>query len=382
MEKHEDIIVYRNRSFYCAFPSVVRLPDGELIVAFRRAPNRKQFGAKIKFHSDPNSCLALVRSRDNGASWSSKPELIYAHPMGGSQDPCMTLLSDGSIITSSYAWAPIDKNMTADDFPGFTVRREAILPGNEEEEHPLGVVMMLLGGYLVKSTDRGQTWNEMPPPPARHTHPVPGYDDIVSRYFNRGNILEGADRRLYWAVRDVQGLLLLISDDRGESWRKESLMIPADQVTANETSLVETAAGDLVAFSRTAGFDDHGVVVRSRDRGKTWEPWQDSGIIGHPYHALKLPDNRIFLAYGYRHEPYGVRARLLDPECQRFDAEELIIRDDGVSYDIGYPWCCLTADGKVLVVYYLNMNRDIVGIDRTPDDGQGSCHIAAARVTV
>ncbi len=32
MKKIEDIIVYRNRSFYCAFPSVVCLPDGELIV--------------------------------------------------------------------------------------------------------------------------------------------------------------------------------------------------------------------------------------------------------------------------------------------------------------------------------------------------------------
>ncbi len=47
MKKIEDTIVYRNRSFYCAFPSVVCLPDGELIVAFRRAPNRKRFGASL-----------------------------------------------------------------------------------------------------------------------------------------------------------------------------------------------------------------------------------------------------------------------------------------------------------------------------------------------
>ncbi len=382
MKKIEDIVVYRNRSFYCAFPSVVCLSDGELITAFRRAPNRKRFGAKLKFHTDPNSYLVLVRSRDNGTTWSPEPELMFAHPMGGSQDPCMTLLSDDAIIASSYAWTPIDKNMTGDDFPGFSVRREFHLPGNEAEEHPLGVVMMLLGGYLVKSTDRGRSWQEMPPPPARHTHPVPGNDAVANRYFNRGNILEGSDRRLYWAVRDDQGLVLLISDDRGESWRKESLMVPEDEVKVNETSLVETAANDLVAFSRSGGFKDHGVIVRSRDHGKTWEPWQNSGIIGHPYHALRLPDNRIFLTYGYRHEPYGVRARLLDPECRCLDSEELVIRDDGVSYDIGYPWSCLTTDGKVFVVYYINMNRDIVGIDRAGDSELGACHIAAARVEV
>ena len=379
MKKLEDIVVYRDNTFYCAFPSVVCLPDGELIVAFRRAPNRKRFGAKLKFHTDPNSYLALVRSRDGGRTWSEEPELMHAHPMGGSQDPCMTLLSDGSIIASSYAWAPIDKDMTPDDYPGFGVLREL---QNQGESHPLGMVVLGLGGYLLRSTDRGKTWRELPPPPARNVHRAPGYEDIVARHCNRGNILEGSDRRLYWAVTSDEGLRLLVSEDGGESWRKESLMVPAKEVKVNETSLVETAGGDLVAFSRSADFKDHGVVVRSRDRGKTWEPWQDSGIVGHPYHALRLPDGRVFLAYGYRHAPYGVRARLLDPGCASLESDELIIRDDGVSFDIGYPWSCLTADGEVLVVYYINTSRDIVGIDRAGDDGQGSCHLAAARVEV
>ena len=28
--------------------------------------------------------------------------------------------------------------------------------------------------------------------------------------------------------------------------------------------------------------------------------------------------------------------------------------DDGGSGDLGYPWSCLTGDGRVLVVYYFN----------------------------
>ena len=35
--KIKDLIVYQNERFYCAFPSVVCRPDGELLVAFRRA---------------------------------------------------------------------------------------------------------------------------------------------------------------------------------------------------------------------------------------------------------------------------------------------------------------------------------------------------------
>ena len=120
----------------------------------------------------------------------------------------------------------------------------------------------------------------------------------------------------------------------------------------NETSLIETPRGDLVGFVRTANLDDHGVIVRSTDLGETWERWQDSGIIGHPYHAVRLPDQTVLVVYGYRHAPYGIRARAYDPECRQSLGPEIILRDDGGSADLGYPWACVTADGRALVVYY------------------------------
>src|SRR5688572_28976680 len=93
----ETVMIYEDARFYAAFPSVVRRPDGELLVAFRRAPERRAFGEKGVTHTDSNSYLVLVRSRDNGKTWSKEPELIYAHPFGGSQDPCMLQLNDGTI---------------------------------------------------------------------------------------------------------------------------------------------------------------------------------------------------------------------------------------------------------------------------------------------
>ena len=78
------------------------------------------------------------------------------------------------------------------------------------------------------------------------------------------------------------------------------------------------------------------------------------GIIGHPYHATRLPDGKVFVIYGYRHAPYGVRARVLDPECEQFIGEELVLRSDGGNGDLGYPWATLTNDGRLLAVYYFN----------------------------
>lgn len=71
--------------------------------------------------------------------------------------------------------------------------------------------------------------------------------------------------------------------------------------------------------------------------------------------ALRLNDGRVLLTYGYRNEPYGIRARILNPECTDFaTSPEIVIRDDGGNWDIGYTWATQFDDGRVLVVYYYN----------------------------
>ena len=66
----------------------------------------------------------------------------------------------------------------------------------------------------------------------------------------------------------------------------------------------------------------------------------------------------MFLVYGYRHKPYGIRARILNAECTDYStAEEIIIRADGGSTDIGYPWTVMLDDNRVLVIYYYNIEN-------------------------
>ena len=348
--KVKDIVIYTNADFYSAFPSVVTRPDGELIVAFRRAPYRQIFGEKGTSHVDPNSYLVLVRSKDNAASWTSEPELIFAHPFGGSQDPCMIQLQDGSIVCSSYGWARVNDDV-AETFDA-TIRH-----GN----------FVFMGGYLLHSKDGGDSWQGPIIPPT-----VPGtaisnvFGDPCPAY-NRGAMTQGANGRLYWACAVIAQLNprrtevhLLTSDDRGYTWSYACPIATDEKASFNETSLYETPQGDLVAFLRTANFNDATVVARSTDGGKSFHPWQDSGFQGHPHFALRLPDNRVLLIYGYRHEPYGIRGRILDAECRNFEtAEEIILRDDGGNGDIGYPWATMMADGRVLVTYYFNKSNGL-----------------------
>jgi hypothetical protein len=141
VHKLQDIVIYQDDKFYSSFPSIVRRPDGELLVAFRRAPDRRRFGAHGYTHTDPNSYLMLVRSRDDGKTWSSEPELIYADPFGGSQDPCMVQLRDSSIICTSYGWSLMPSDGAAS------------LKGTFRHSD-----FAFLGGYMVRSKDGGHTW--------------------------------------------------------------------------------------------------------------------------------------------------------------------------------------------------------------------------------
>jgi len=104
---------------------------------------------------------------------------------------------------------------------------------------------------------------------------------------------------------------------------------------------------------RSEGLEDDACLARSTDGGKSFLPWQRLGFRGHPLHALRLPDQRVLLTYGYRHAPLGIRARILNPECtDAATAPEIILRADGTTTDLGYPWSVQIDAHHVLVVYY------------------------------
>jgi len=344
VKKLKDVVVYRDDTFYSAFPSIVRRPDGELIVAFRRAPDPRSFGDAKYTHTDPSSQLVLVRSSDAGETWTKEPTLLWAHPRGGLQDPCMLQLDDGSLLCASYGWALIPEDRSQK-------LKEVTRHGD----------FVFLGGTLYRSEDGGDRWSEIELPPTEGEANLGPFGKPVPAY-NRGAMCQGKDGRVFWVTarenidgKKGAGTHLLISSDRGKTWTYSCPVAVDDKVTFNETSLYETPNGHLIAFMRTAHLDDNTVIAHSTDGGKSFQKWESAGWKGHPHYALRLPDQRVLLVYGYRHAPFGIRARVLNPECTDFkEAPEIVLRDDGGHGDLGYPWATMVADDKALVVYYFN----------------------------
>ena len=93
----------------------------------------------------------------------------------------------------------------------------------------------------------------------------------------------------------------------------------------------------------------------SPDDGRSWYMLETPRVSNHgnPAHMIRLRDGRIALTYGWRNAPYGVRAMLSSNEGLDW-GPEIILRDDGANWDLGYPRTVQRSDGKCVTAYYFN----------------------------
>ena len=91
----------------------------------------------------------------------------------------------------------------------------------------------------------------------------------------------------------------------------------------------------------------------SHDDGKSWYKLDQPNIdnAGNPATLTRLKNGALAMAYGWRHAPFGIRAKISQDEGQTW-GEEIILRCDAASWDIGYPRTVLRPDGKCVTVYY------------------------------
>jgi hypothetical protein len=98
-------------------------------------------------------------------------------------------------------------------------------------------------------------------------------------------------------------------------------------------------------------------AAESRDDGKTW---RNLGKVadtdlgernGNPPALVRLSDGRLCVAYGYRAFPFGIRVKASDDNGRTW-GEDLALRADGATWDLGYPRMVVRPDGKVVTMYY------------------------------
>ena len=361
------ITIYKGTDHHSAFPEIIRLQNGELLTVFRQAPVRPGTGvygerdSKVThLHQDTSSRAALVRSLDDGLTW-DPASLVIVDPADGKQDHNMGMISQvssGEVIVNNMR---LFANLNAEGIAKLDGKR-TVWP--DRPTRPFNSIAFD-SLYLVRSSDNGHTWGTPQPfgietmtywshtgktgivelPDGTWLAPFQGHAASESQGLTGGD----------WDRRDR--IYVARSRDQGRTWGEPSTVIydPEGRISFHEPPLLRLKSGRLLTVARTDGADGFMYQAFSDDDGWTWQGLQRTPIWGHPCNLIELRSGRVLCTYGYRSEPYGIRACFSDDQGESWDiGREVVLRDDGMHVDLGYPASIERKDGSILSTYYFH----------------------------
>ncbi|HPA17576.1 MAG TPA: sialidase family protein [Verrucomicrobiae bacterium] len=313
---HVNIAVDPERHF--AFPGVARMKNGDLVVVYREASIHMD---------DPEGKISLSRSTDGGRNW--LPRVTAVDRAGiDDRDPAIFQMSDGTAI-------------------------------------------LTFADCLCVSGDNGLTWGK--------PRPTPVFGPRGAVEDEGGHIVYGGLQRcVQRELTKIEGRAITLqadaacrSRDKGMTWERVGVaaytayMPGARDFIWYDEPFMCVMPRRYWIFAARVDLDGLARIIRSSDRGATWEPIITTSVWGYPQHLLPLRDGRLLMSYGYRRPPYGIRACLSSDCGKTWDLDnEIVIRMDGGTpggrprkvgdTDLGYPASIQLEDDTILTVYYHN----------------------------
>lgn len=347
-----NVVVYRQAGRFGGWPANHGIWSwgDEIVVGFEAGHYKYSERGHAIDYTRPAEHL-LARSLDGGETWSiEKPESLLPPP--GTKMANVPTEPGGKPAID----CPLAIDFTHPDF-AMTIRMASHQNGPSR---------------FYYSYDRGKTWNGPYKFPdfgeagvaARTDYLVNGkYDLTAFVTVSKPNAREGRP-------------VCVRTRDGGRSWRMLAYIgpQPPGRDYAIMPASVRLAKNSILTVFRRRHWIE---AWRSDDDGRWWTfkniPVPDTGR-GNPPSLTKLEDGRLALVYGYRAEPYGIRAKLSSDNGETW-SDAIVLREDGGNWDLGYPRTVQRTDGKLVTVYYYNnapnAERFIGGTIWDPGKGQG-----------
>jgi len=348
-------IVYRNDREFCGWPfycGLWKFPDGDVVAGFKKIPSAYASGGEISHTrlTVGQGRLFLIRSSDDGVTWDPDSQqavfdladdvgrILREHGDSYAGDAALDFLDPNVVVMAGALPALLKPDsrawIRASADGGRTWRKPILLPldglANLTGHGPPTVRadgMCLLG----LSTTSADGWTNRPlvyaSPDGIRWH----FLSFVTAAIDGGSaVSDRAGPVIFGAIRHFYTRLLALRDGR---------------ILAS------------VRFQRDATGVMWTDVFESEDGARTWRFLSRVNDWGAPGDLVEMKDGRVVCVYGYRLAPAGIRARTSE-DGGRTWGRELILRDDGGSWDLGYPRVIETMPGKLLATYYMNRRDD------------------------
>ncbi len=287
----------------------------------------------------------MINLDAKGRPLSDKVDCLPMDPEAGDQDPSLLVLENGRVLLTSFSYYHLPSDVAQ-------YLKGARRLGDS------GDYFLSWGSHISVRDADSEQWlyhHRFLPRSASFGRMISPTGNKQKAGASRGQATEWSGNIWVPVYGESRHSAALYQSSNGKDWHFHAIVAcdSTGTIQYQEPALCADPDTGLVCFMRTAGADkDYLATAVSRD-GIHWSEPKLHNLAGHPHHPLRLRDGRVFLTYGYRNQPSGVRAVILDqPTADPDLAREWIIRDDGRGTDLGYPWSTQLADNIVLTVYY------------------------------
>ncbi len=357
---------------YAGWPTVCARQNGELIVGF---------SGDRDAHVCPYGKVQLVRSSDNGTTWSA-PETVV-NTVFDDRDAGVIQLKNGNILLSTFnsfyykkaldvAKKAMNSSVKKGDITKIMTSKMRVNPDFYKpwEKHIELISekdFESLGSFIYLSADGGKKWSSAIKVVGSSPHGPTELSDGRLLYVGKYE-----DRRSDAGNGDI---IVEESTDGGKSWRVISKIEPPKGFKKNhcfEPHAVECADGKIVVHVRNHK-TWYLLQSESTDGGKTWSTMYETKLFGYPSHLLRLKDGTLLASYGRRcHRDNSVKKEngwLIMPDGRKtgisgvfacfsydngktWDVKNEIILSLCDADDLGYPSSVQLKDGSIVTVYY------------------------------
>ncbi|MGC0251236.1 exo-alpha-sialidase [Pseudactinotalea sp. Z1748] len=331
-DEHDVVVAERTDDRNVFFPTVERTQDGELLVVYYDSPG----------HADADGRISMVRSTDDGETWSS-PEVLIDSELDD-RDPSLIETSDGTLLMNFFR--------------------------TDWHSDPAEIV----GTFVTKSEDGGDTWSE----PVLVETEMSGESDILDGPYQTGwagtsdKILELDNGELlvpiYGTVPDDpdRRASVVRSTDGGETWPIENeSSVPHDPGwSLNEPALTQARDGEVTMMIRTHHGDGAAYVTTSDDRGLTWSHPVATNLHAAASDLLTLRNGMVFHTWGDTSGDFGagrpVVGAVQRPNQDWTEVSQRLLYD-GSPGDQSYPSSVEISPNQFFTVSYDAPRGMIVG---------------------